>query len=86
MRGVIRLGDSTSHGGKVITASGYEVNGKKMALVGDLVSCPIPGHGNNPITTGNSKITINGKTAALHGFLAQCGCTVLTSCPNVGEA
>lgn len=49
MRTFVPLGDVTDHGGKVITASGPEVYGKKVALVNDKVSCPVPGHGVNAI-------------------------------------
>ncbi len=46
MKGIIRLGDSTTHGGMVIQASSQmTIEGKPAALVGDLVSCPITGHG-----------------------------------------
>ncbi len=41
MKGIIRLGDSTTHGGMVIQASSQmTIEGKPAALVGDLVSCP----------------------------------------------
>ncbi|MDE8409513.1 PAAR domain-containing protein, partial [Klebsiella pneumoniae] len=48
MSGLVCLGDATTHGGKVITASSTMfINGVQVALVGDLVSCPK--HGVNPI-------------------------------------
>lgn len=51
MRNVIRLGDSTSHGGKVVScrATHFTVNGIPLACVGDACSCPVHGHngGNN---------------------------------------
>ena len=48
MPGIVCLGDATTHGGKVITAtSTLFINGIQVALVGDLVSCPK--HGVNPI-------------------------------------
>lgn len=44
MKGIIRLGDATTHGGVVVQASSdMVIEGKPAALVGDLVSCPIPG-------------------------------------------
>ncbi|WP_031935735.1 PAAR domain-containing protein, partial [Escherichia coli] len=47
MPGIVCLGDATTHGGKVITAtSTLFINGIQVALVGDLVSCPK--HGVNP--------------------------------------
>ncbi|HCB2172993.1 TPA: PAAR domain-containing protein, partial [Klebsiella pneumoniae] len=49
-KGFVLLGDKTTHGGAVISASSTMiVNGKPVALVGDKVSCPIPGHGTNAI-------------------------------------
>ena len=39
--GVIRLGDVTDHGGKVISVSHYPTDmGKPIACIGDMVSCP----------------------------------------------
>ena len=41
-KGLVLLGDKTSHGGKVISASSsITVDGKKAALVGDMVNCPV---------------------------------------------
>jgi uncharacterized Zn-binding protein involved in type VI secretion len=46
-------GDSTSHGGKILTGSDrIKVKGRRAARVGDMVSCPI--HGNNEIAEGGS--------------------------------
>lgn len=85
MRAFIRLGDKTDHGGEVITASGPQVYGKNVALVGDKVKCPIPGHGVNAILPGQTRITISSKLAALNGFKTQCGCTLIASLSNAGE-
>ena len=50
MRGVIRLGDPTTHGGSVITGSSQTiVKGKPIARVGHLVALPITGHGEKTI-------------------------------------
>ncbi len=54
MKGIIRPGDSTTHGGVVVQASSdMVIEGKPAALVGDLVSCPIPGHVTNRIICRN---------------------------------
>jgi len=43
MPALICLGDATTHGGKVISASSSMfINGIQVALVDDLISCPIP--------------------------------------------
>lgn len=83
-KGIIRLGDSTSHGGTVISVSSTMViDGKKAALVGDLVSCPQKGHGVNPIIEGSSGWVSDGKQVAVDGCLCACGCTLITSLPKV---
>jgi uncharacterized Zn-binding protein involved in type VI secretion len=44
MRGVIRLGDPTTHGGKVTAAAGRtSVLGQPVARVGDACACPVHG-------------------------------------------
>ncbi|WP_409248845.1 PAAR domain-containing protein, partial [Enterobacter hormaechei] len=47
-RYVVVLGDATSHGGKVTSASSsFDIAGKNAALLNDTVSCPE--HGMNKI-------------------------------------
>lgn len=66
MPDVIRLGDPTSHGGKVIACSATHVKagGKPVAVVGDRVICPITGHVDCTIATGNARHRVNGKAVA----------------------
>lgn len=81
--GLVLLGDKTSHGGKVISASSnITVDGKKAALVGDMVSCPVEGHGTNRIIEGAPNRTFNGRAVAVDGCKSQCGCTVISSAQN----
>ncbi len=55
-KGFVLLGDKTTHGGSVISAtSTMVVNGKKVALICDEVSCPVTGHGTNSIVEGSSE-------------------------------
>lgn len=82
MRGVIRLGDSHSHGGKVVTASGAIFDGKPVMLAGDTVSCPQ--HGTVPVTQGHPTWTMNDRAVIVDGCTAQCGCVLRTSLPNAG--
>lgn len=83
-KGIIRLGDKTSHGGVVITATSTTVmDGKAVALVGDLVDCPQKGHGVNPIIEGSSSWISDGKPVAVDGCRSACGCTLITSLPEV---
>ncbi|QBH96223.1 PAAR domain-containing protein [Limnobaculum zhutongyuii] len=83
-KGIIRLGDRTTHGGNVITATSTMVmDGKKVALIGDLVDCPKSGHGVNPIIEGSSDWISDGKQVAVDGCRCACGCTLITSLPEV---
>ena len=82
-KGLVLLGDKTTHGGAVISASSTMiVNGKKVALIGDKVSCPIPGHGTNPIVEGSSEWFSDGKAVVVNGCRCQCGCQVISSAPD----
>lgn len=63
--GVIRLGDQTSHGGKVISAvSDFKVLGKPVAVDGDMTFCP-QCKGTYPIKTSHSERIHNGKEGKL---------------------
>ncbi|CNI73005.1 PAAR domain-containing protein [Yersinia pekkanenii] len=82
-RGLVLLGDKTTHGGSVISASStITVNGKKAALVGDMVSCPVKGHGTNPIVEGMPQRTCGGRAVVIDGCKCQCGCQVISSASN----
>ncbi|HEY2451188.1 MAG TPA: PAAR domain-containing protein [Scandinavium sp.] len=82
-KGFVLLGDKTTHGGSVISASSTMiVNDKKVALVGDMVSCPVDGHGTNPIIEGSADWTSDGKAVVVDGCKCQCGCQVISSAPD----
>ena len=67
--GVIVLGDSTTHGGKVVSAqSNYLLEGKQMAVVGDMVTCPKDGHSTCSIIEGHPTISLNGKPVVPYGM------------------
>jgi uncharacterized Zn-binding protein involved in type VI secretion len=77
---IVRLGDKTTHGGVVISASlSHSVRGIGIARVGDMVVCPLPGHGSNPIIEGSPTFTIGGRKVALHGHRTACGCSLIAS-------
>jgi uncharacterized Zn-binding protein involved in type VI secretion len=80
MRAIIRLGDSTSHGGKVISASSrMMVDGKPVALLGDACTCPIKGHGSPRIVEGEPTFMVDGKPAAFEGHKTDCGASLIPS-------
>ena len=71
-------GDATTHGGKVIKASGsFTIDGRRVVRVGDLVACPIPGHAINPIIEGEGTMLDEGIPVVLHGHHSACGCVVI---------
>jgi uncharacterized Zn-binding protein involved in type VI secretion len=81
MRKVIRLGDPTSHGGKVLAsgASHFTVEGLPVVLVGDLCSCPIPGHNGCTVAEGDPKHLINGLPVAYQGHKTTCGAELIST-------
>lgn len=79
-RPFIVLGDKTDHGGEVIEASGVtDSHGKRLARVGDKVTCPKKGHGTTVIATGDATMIIDGRPAARHGDKTACGATLIAS-------
>lgn len=80
MKGIIVLGDATTHGGRVISAqTNYTVGGVPVACVGDMVTCPVTGHGVNAIVEGESTMLVNGKPVAFHGHKCACGCQLISA-------
>lgn len=84
MRNLIRLGDTTSHGGKVVSCNleNFTVNGIPAASIDDLCTCPIPGHSNCRIVSGSERHTVNGKKLAFEGDESSCGATLIASRNN----
>ena len=84
MSAVGRLGDTSSHGGTVISASTTTLaNRKGIARTGDLHSCPIRGHG---VTAFNSTCTTksDGKSVVRVGIdSCGCGAVVVGGSPDV---
>ena len=78
---LIRLGDATDHGGKVISASRtMDFDGKAVARKGDHVKCPQhPDVNPNVILEGDAKITDHGVPVARQGHKATCGCSLISS-------
>lgn len=76
---VVVLGDATTHGGKVTSASSsFDILGKNAALLNDTVSCPE--HGTNKIIECDaSAYEENGRGIVLHNCKTQCGASVIAS-------
>ena len=77
-RGVIRLNDATTHGGKVISASGSIVMGIAAALEGDMTHCP-PCKGDFPIQPDGAGAHHEGRPFAYHDDVTACGAKLISS-------
>lgn len=87
MKRVIRLGDPTTHGGKVVSATSHHmIYGKPVARLGDQVMCPIPGHGVTTIVEGDPTWLIDGIPVALEGHKTSCGASLISTLPAVKRA
>ena len=79
MKDIIRLGDSTTHGGVVLEAfSRTDLNGKPIAGVGHNVRCPLC-KGVFPIAEGSSTYSDGGTPVALDGMKPACGAALIAS-------
>jgi len=82
---IITVGDSTDHGGTVISGSPvHDIGGKAIARLHDTVSCHqvYPGgapHGVNKIITAHETLTIGDIPVAVEGCKTECGCTLIGS-------
>lgn len=91
-RKIIVVGDTTTHGGKVISgAAAHTIDGRPIARIGDRVDCPkkYPGgkpHGVNKIIEGEAGYCIEGSPVALDGHHTECGCALIGSvASSVGD-
>jgi uncharacterized Zn-binding protein involved in type VI secretion len=84
-RKIIVVGDSTDHGGVVISGDTTKtISGKAIARLGDKVDCPkkYPNkkpHGVNAIVEGEASYLVNGIPVALEGHHTECGCALIGS-------
>ncbi|HSC80330.1 MAG TPA: PAAR domain-containing protein [Chitinolyticbacter sp.] len=84
MKRVVRLGDPTSHGGVVVSASPTTVvMGKPVARQGDKVVCPVTGHAVGTIVEGDPDWLVDGKPVALDGHKTSCGASLIATIPNM---
>jgi len=82
-RAPVRYGDTTTHGGRVVTASSTLFIGElACALRFDLVNCPE--HGTVQIIDGDDGYIENGRPLAVHRCHTTCGAEVLASTDEFG--
>jgi uncharacterized Zn-binding protein involved in type VI secretion len=78
---VARLGDTSDHGGAIVTAGTmHDAGGIEIARVTDILACPI--HGPNPIVTGSPNFVSQGQKVARTSSLTACGAAIIGSAPN----
>ncbi|KVH73742.1 hypothetical protein WK11_04460 [Burkholderia ubonensis] len=76
MKNPVCLGDATSHGGSVKTASStFELEGRPVALLYDIVSCPE--HGDNPIIEAGDEMIDGDRPCVVDRCHSQCGSFVI---------
>jgi len=76
---IVKLGDPSDHGGKMIQANGgFTVDGVAGFVHGDLHQCPIKGHGTTPVSS-TSPDQANGKGILRSGDKAGCGAVITGS-------
>jgi uncharacterized Zn-binding protein involved in type VI secretion len=82
---IIVLGDSTNHGGKVISGSSiHTIDGLPIARLGDEVYCPqhYPGgrpHGVNKIISAHPTVKVGGVPVAVEDCVTECDCKLIGS-------
>lgn len=80
MPAISRLGDTSTHGGSIISASSnVKVNGLGVARNGDILQCPA--HGPKPIAS-SAKNKVNGRSIVTVGCVAACGAVITTGSSN----
>ena len=79
--GVIRYGDPTNTGGRILSACGtIKVDGKNVACLGDTATCHVKGHGGTvTIVEACSTAVGYGHEIAYHGCALSCGCHALST-------
>ena len=76
---ICRLGDTSTHGGAIVTSAAKTYYEDKLAArIGDILNCPI--HGPNPIVEGSSKQVVEGSPLARQGDHTACGAALISGC------
>ena len=85
MKKIVRLEDTSDHGGKMITATAsFICNGVKVCVDQDLHSCPIKDHGITPVLATGT-FTNRGKAIIRTGDVAGCGAILISGSPNINN-
>ncbi|SHK16942.1 PAAR domain-containing protein [Paraburkholderia terricola] len=77
---IIREGDSTSHGGRVLACTATNlVDGRPLALLGDMVSCPKCGGVYPIVDVKRMGMTFDGRPVAFEGDKTACGASLIAT-------
>lgn len=84
---VARLGDTSDHGGTIVSASPDTfANGIAIARSGDMHSCPIAGHGVTAITSSSTTLVNQKGVVRATVDQAGCGAKIVTGSPTVNAS
>lgn len=74
---IMRLGDTSDHGGAIITSAAKSyAEGALIARKGDILNCAI--HGPQPIVEGSPNTICEGQDVARQGDHAACGAALIS--------
>jgi len=74
---IARLGDTSTHGGAIITSAAKSLcEGALIARRTDILACPI--HGPNPIVEHSEKMLCEGLEVARDGDATACGARLIS--------
>lgn len=81
---VIRIGDGSDHGGQMISgANKTTVDGIAVCRVGDMHTCPIPGHGTTPLVSGSGSFRCEGAAVGrIREDRVGCGAVIMGGSPT----
>lgn len=74
---IIRLGDTSTHGGAMVTSSSKSpAEGPNVCRIGDILECPV--HGPNPVVEGSPDSLCEGPRIARQGDHTACGAALIS--------
>jgi uncharacterized Zn-binding protein involved in type VI secretion len=84
---IVRINDTSDHGGYMITASGrFRNQGLNVCLDGDMHVCPIRGHGQTAVRASTNTVRSRRRGILRVGDQADCGATIITGSQKVKAA
>lgn len=74
---IIRLGDTSTHGGAMVTSAKKSLaEGPLICRIGDILACPL--HGPNPIIEGSPDYPTEDQRTARQGDHTACGAALIS--------